>query len=341
MKFETDLLLHLINNDYSLLETEQFKRTGLKHFLKTCSANRLLYMVCRLLHEEQLAILSEGEGTYIKRILEEGDLRIKRYQKTMIFLDDVFKKKSIEWLLIKTDKDIPYVVNDIDILVKDADFELAKRLISTASGRIISDKLPEQIHYALDELCKIDIHRSFYQLNTPYVDAETLWKTPVNKEFEGVHYRTPSPTHEACMIILNTLYGCFHISFLDCLYFKKNTASIDFEEIRFQSDKYGWMNGFLTYIATLRNIFSILFPENEWESFLPKKNCTLYKKIKPDQLQLPYIFTFVEIMNIFKERGYRIRGQDCFMLAYYLYARFRYYLTNGARVPIHAHWFKF
>ena len=118
-------------------------------------------------------------------------------------------------------------------------------------------------------------------------------------------------------------------------------GSIDFEKIEFLSNKYGWAEGFLTYTAALHTVCTILFPERNWESFFARDKYCCHKKIALSQLRMPYIFNFTEMIRIFRERGQKMGKQDYFMLTYYLYARIRYYLTSGGRVPIHDHWFKF
>lgn len=336
MQFEIELINSLIKGDFTLFGSNQLKRMNFKRFLKICSVNRLLYAVALALHRNESPILGEKERSYIEKVFKEGELQIKRYLETLKWLKETFEKNSIDWLLIKTDKDIAYVVNDIDILVRESDFKLANTLVNAKWGKVISRK-PNQVHVITEGLCKIDLHNSFSQLNTSYIDNEELWQNPVKKEFRGVRYSTPSFTSETSMIILNSLFGSFHIPLLDCFFIKNNLKKINFEEMGSQAKKYGWAAALQIYISVLKYIFSIMFQKDEWERYFPN----LANERMRGQLRLPYVFTCQEILRIFKERGSRLSKQDFFMLAYYSFAKLRYRLTNGTRVPIHNHWFNF
>lgn len=77
--------------------------------------NNVAYYFCKY--------LSKGKTAMDKRIINEGEIFNNKFLKTLKFLNKVSKEKNIKFLLFKTYKYIPEIVDgDIDIFVHKKDF---------------------------------------------------------------------------------------------------------------------------------------------------------------------------------------------------------------------------
>jgi len=348
---ETDMLRKLLSNDPSFLE----RTTSVDwiRFFKIAGANRVLYLASSKLQQHQPSLaLPHKIADLLEAISKKGETLRAKAKKTMRFVDTVFNELGVDYRVIKTDKGFPYIFNDIDILVPNKDFRRSKVALEAKDHRLGTERDGIQSHLNFSSLVPVDLHTSM-RIRSPqgtvedvvlingtqYVDWAFIWNSPMGSWDSDFPCPKPSPTADACMVMLNTLFGQFYISMLDCFFFQKHADQIDFHAIYGQAKKYRWPAAFELYMSKLAELMESALEDTDLATQIKRYSRfgVSGRRRKP---QMPYLFSFPEMIRIFREK-YPYTSVDYFNFFYYPFTFIRYLITGGTRTPITGPWFDF
>ena len=290
----------------------------LMKLLKSASSNRVLYLLCKRIRERHYLGMKGRMPSLIGKIITKGEGIMEGYSVLLRKIKEEFQKKSISFLIVKTDRKVDYILADIDILIEDAKFNKAQLLLAEmAVSKSINDK-EERWQYVFDGQLKVDIHKmesDWYSNN--FLDADSIWNDTEERQFLGDIYRFPSGQNEWIFNVLNIIYEKYSLTYLDLLYFKK-VKNINYLEINKIAKEHFWDNG-------LRIL-------------------NRYLSRSSQEIRLPLMFSFVDFFRIFTSRLFRFRKEirlSLYFFLYYFYCKARYYLSGGYRTSFVGRWFEF
>lgn len=116
-------ILYWCDDEYRNLDTggpPAVEKTAFPQLLTLARKNKLSYFLARKIIED--GYLSDRIFTEAR---EEGERNLTKQQETLAFLNSMLGEKGIDFLVIKSFKDLPYYTFDIDIMVREHHFHLA------------------------------------------------------------------------------------------------------------------------------------------------------------------------------------------------------------------------
>ncbi len=321
------------------LNQSDFKNQEWQRLFKLASANRVLYSLAKNLSQAKKASQTPYLKKNINQILVEGDKRLDKLKKTLRLVKKVLTKAKISFLIVKTEKTLSYITFDLDVLVHPKDFKKAEELMRMSEARINEYQPKDQSDIYIPGLERIDLHKHFYWHSSPFLDQKFLWQDYRESQIEGVKCLVPSKTVDWTLTVLNLLYERYYIPLLEFLYLVENSSEVEFAKVFKQAEKHGWIEAFKEFLEILIGLERLMFPKSRLEQALSKQN--ILAKAIPPPVRFPFIFPTIFTIKIFWERIKRQRRLDLYQLAYYFFAKSRFYLTKGTRVPVYGDWFEF
>lgn len=212
--------------------------------------------------------LSKQSNEIEKNIIKAGEERNSIFYKTLEELDRVCKKNNIEYLLYKTYKYFDEVIwGDIDIIVKDADFDRFLQVFSDEWWNCIEDE-KRKWKCEKDGLIVIEPHVNISWNGNIFFESIQLWKNYEEVTIKWNNYLKTSNMFESLSIYLKIMYEPEYLDLYDYLVLRLNETEINrYERIL------------------------------EWFNY--KFVCNLYKninKIKADTM-FPYFFSSIFIFK--------------------------------------------
>ena len=336
----SQFLLHALTSKDAELPDWENKR-DYWHVLRLASSNRVLYSFCKALvrleginNKPDLKLLCE-------KILKKGDEKIAIFSSTLNRIQESFGQAEIPFLIAKTAWKLPYIFNDIDLLVKPAQYQRAVEILASLqrgkSKHWVS--ADDKDLFEAPDFYKIDLHYHFSWLSStkPFVDPELAWLGTEERDLFGVKCSVPNPTFEWMVNALNLMFERFHITLNGCLTLRDSFSKIDTEIIREQATKYRWSGTLGRFIAHLNALNRTLGME---EIEIPGVDC---RPIKPSrQVGFPYIFPRNEVVRAYGEQWVRRKITDPKMLLYNLvYSPLKSGLSRNEKVAIYGDWYPF
>lgn len=153
------------------------------------------------------SILSKKKTNIDKEIITAGNVLNDKYVKTLKLIDKICKENGIRFLLFKTYKYIPEVVdNDIDLLIKKKDFYQFMKIL----GRYDFDCLENEPLKGIcrrKDFCTIEprTNSSFHELII--MDENQLWNKTEKVEIMGIKIDKPIKEVEVAHLLLSLLYN--------------------------------------------------------------------------------------------------------------------------------------
>lgn len=327
---ETYLLLELIRGR-DILPTAKTITDWRKCF-RIASVNRVLFHLINQLYplRNELALI-DSEAALFEEVYLRGKEAHARYVRTLQFWHETSERLGIEYRLIKTYKAVPHIVNDLDILVFQKDFERAHEALSKIEHGRGTERDGHQYDFNYTEYIPIDLHATWEKNGsslvlvngTKFVDSDFVWEKSETFTVDGVTVLKPSATADQCLTMVNTIFGHFYLSLNELHTYNTLSHQIDSGLIQHQAEKHDWRKALDLYLDLI-------------------SRCNAQIALNQG-FQMPRVFSYRDIAVIFLEK-YRSRlgltNVDLFNSLYLNYAKARYYLTRGTRVPIHGHWAK-
>lgn len=336
MDLETKLIFQGIHNNFQFFCQQSTKLDWEKLLMKS-SFNRVLYLFTRSLLEQEELEISTPPKKNLEEIRTEGEHYLKKFSETVKFINSTLQKSSIPFLIAKTFKLRPYVTRDIDLLVKKEDLDRTLKAFENSGLKIESFKPKKQWDASGKGLLHIDIHTGFHWQGSTFLDDTLLWSNPGRIKLEEEVYPIPNPEVEASTVILNILFENMHISLLDFLYLRNIASKVNWKQIYEQSVKYGWSGAFIIFARIFNKLIHIFYPANSKSKInLPIANKEMGL---PSPVSMPYLFSWSQGAKILGERIFKRRYIPYHDMAYFAFAKTRFHLTRGKRVPMYHHWF--
>ncbi len=314
--------------------------------LKHASHNRMLYFL--------VTKLSLNPTDYAKQrlrnaIIQKGDLELRKLQNTLCFCKEVLSQSKIEFLVVRTDKFIPFITYDVDLYVEEPYFKSTQEAFRKNGCRIFSHdhclggRKPNcQVNIRRENLLQIDLHRNFTWMKTYHIDPTILKEGVTSRKIAGIECPVVSAEVEFVLNLSNVIYEKFCITLLDfyCLRQALLLAD-DLSIIKKQVDQFCWRKAFFYVVTVLAAVNEVAFPESE-NPFLKFKD--LFDKNFKANINiktLPYFFPIYKVLEIFREKLTKKMNFASISLAYYFFGRVRYSLTLKERIPYYDHWYDF
>lgn len=289
-------------------------------FLKKLSHNRVLYSYSKKVLAQGPKLDKEKKQD-LRKIVREGERRMKQFEKTVKFLNKNLKAKGIPYLVVKTFKYIDYVTFDVDVLVPYEKFYEAQELLEKGGCRILPHPRKQGLHQrncVKKGLLNIDLHRNFYWLGIEHVDLNFVWKKPRRRKINGVMCSCPSLEVDFLLHNKQLAYERYYVTLLDYLAVTEGRVDMDFSKIRRQVKKYRWEYSYYVLMHVLDEIENSL-----------------------DSVSLPYMYPLKNVFEQLLEVLMHNRKVLFADFGYYCFTFMRYFLSGKRRMPYYDHWFDF
>lgn len=275
-----------------------------ERFYKYLSNNKVAYYYSKYLSKDQ----TEKE----KWIIQRGEELNNKYIETLTFLEDICSINNIRFLLYKTHKYIPEVVDgDIDVFVKKEDFYKFMQVLEKEGFKCVEDE-PGKGKCEKDNFLVIEPHINISWRQGEYTKEAFIWEN-TRKIKEDIFLQVEAASAEIELIsLIGKVY--FEPQYLD-LYSRK-TIRYFFEQ------------------DTI-NIQSILKNINFGEAFeylvLKERSINIKKKA-------PFFMDPIHYLYYWWEQCRKNKNWKYFLLhiVYYVYWNFRYSLID--KLPFSHNW---
>jgi len=318
------------------------------YLLKRASQNRVLYLFARNLAEMPTAQHPPALLERLQKITTQGEIRLRRLGDTLEFVTSELEQHKVPYLVIKTDKYIPYVTFDVDLLVREEDFDAVQRLFSAKGVEILPHssllgrKPGKQMNCLKPGLLNIDLHTEITWQGSDYIEPVLFWQNTRRLTRHGVTFDVPSLEVEFMVDCAEVLYERFYFHLLHLLSLRKFCRqSMDWELIFEHTRRYGWQNAFANLLVLLEGTSARLLKGEPFTLPLEVRDRAQQltgRKTLPAVDVLPHLFSPARVVTIFWERIRRRRHFDPVCFSYWLYTRLRYVATRGRRFPLYLDW---
>lgn len=196
----------------ALMEKYDFPIEKSKKFYKYLLDNNVAYYYARY--------VSNTKNNIEEDIIKAGDTLLVKFTKTITLINSICKNANIEFLLFKTYKHIPEIVDgDIDLLIKEKDFSLFLTLLQEYGFTIIPEG-PTKASCLKEGFCKIEPRTSFSFHGTEILKKQTVWKHIQTVKIDSLTIKTTTKEIDTLFTLLNALYGPNYIKLYSYLVFK-------------------------------------------------------------------------------------------------------------------------
>lgn len=345
MKKELKTLCGVIENKWEMVSRKEVS-ASLVPLINLASRNRVLFYFCQQLLQHKNLPISEEQQIYLKKIHDQGSVWQGRLKRTVSFILDTFSRHGIPFLIVKTDRLIPYVTYDVDLLVRPEDFEKTKEMLASLGelGRHPGKQSQKQVNFFGDELLTIDIHKGFYWQGFSYVDEQLAWKNQRSARLEDIEYPAPCLEIELILEFAHLIYERRYITILD-LYFLDSLLKqgLDVNLIGQQVVQFSWRYSFLAMFDILHALANEVFPGEPWNAFSRQIGKTFGLKRRKKtigRIDLPFLLSPIIVSRFFWEKISASKKMRLWDMAYYCYATTRYFLSGRKRFPYYIEWFE-
>ncbi|OGM19028.1 hypothetical protein A2686_04515 [Candidatus Woesebacteria bacterium RIFCSPHIGHO2_01_FULL_38_10] len=301
-------------------------KTQIIELLEKSKYNKTLIPVLEYL----LRIVTRKDIGWSELKILEGKINknLVRQKNTLKDIKKILSQRKIEYLISKTARTIPYVTHDIDIVVKEKDFERTVEVFGLDGyrigkhGTINGIKANWQITAKKDNQLLIDIHKNISWMGSEYLSFTDYWSNPGHQKFFGTTQPIPSKEVELIQVAANVLFEKFHLTLLDYLYLKKLIAFSKVGEVTRITEKYKWGNLFNDLMTAITDIERKDKPEIVSRVF----------KVDSD-ISFPIIVRFSYSIRIFLNRLFSGYGISLVAVIYVCYMYLKMYLKKGNFYP--------
>jgi hypothetical protein len=250
----TALLLYCFDDEYH--ETySQFiheiisKKQVLCDALKIARDDGLSYYFCKRLLEEGV------KPTYeILKELDEQKRNVLKFRETLSFLSQFLKNERLDFRFIKLYRSVPYIPRDIDVLIKDYQFDDVLSAFNKI-GADIKVYENEDISCKIGDLVKVDLYKGFYYFSSCFIDTEFLWKKPRIVHIQDICCQIPNSEADFLSTLIHALFGHGYLSLLDFLYAKSLLKeSLDLNAIENHVKDHGWFYAYKMLTNVIQDI---------------------------------------------------------------------------------------
>jgi thymidylate kinase len=295
-----------------------------KYIIDMATKNNVELLLCKNLLRYYVEVLPSQIKKKLNEIVEICERKKKRMINIIKVILEEFSKSGIQFIVFKTFPPFEYVPTDIDILVKQSDFENACEILDKISKAKRVEKAmlfgsQKGARFSISEDLMVDLHSKIVW-GKKAISSSDIFSKKISKEVDGIRIFVPSTVDELRMLIFHCIYEHEYITLSDNYWISSLVENIDDLQINDPSrDEF-----FLFAIINIRNF---VFGLNSHQ--LIDKICKRsYVKIKYplEQLIKPTIFIQPSASIITEPLHFSIS----------LYRRLRFKATG--RLPFNENW---
>lgn len=198
----------------------------------------------------------------IKKFLAHKFIEITR---TTEFLLNEFGSAGIDFLVFKTVAPFKFYKDDIDIYVKEENFDIAFKILLDNEFKP-SSQLKNTVHFDKNSFVQVDLHK---KVNWGYLgnsglgpemfDLSGFWENRINKEFFGNIVNVPSLEFEILVLNAHSLFQHGYLTLGEILFIGEilRDKQIDVDILRYESSKYGWEELLFFNLGIVEDFYSL------------------------------------------------------------------------------------
>jgi hypothetical protein len=308
--------------------------------LQLASNNRVLYVIARELLKDNFVQGNSRILANLTRIVTESEERLDHLKQTLEFTERTLGNASVPYIVAKTDRGLPYVTFDIDVLVKPEDLERSFEVFEAQGAGLVPTYEKNETDVILPDLLRVDLHSGFFCHRQPYAAAEPMWDGVRKIAVQGVTVNLPNIDSELALMIGHTIHERLNVPLLEFLFLKDNIGCANWSRVEEEADRHGWLGSLRVFEGIAAWIDQTLFPESQNPLFPDRRRKGLQRAMSRT-LSMPYMFTIPAGLRVLVDRAYGPRRLDTYDIGHFVWTSHRYWLTQGKRVPIYYHWFPF
>jgi len=318
MEKKSKIMIDVISNKKNQIKKQDFKNIDWKKLLVQVSNNRVLYVFSKnLVRYDHLLKQSQRED--LEKIIDSGQENINFLKKTLLFVKEILEKNNIDYVIFRTNKFLPFVTFDIDLLVKSETYHKTIEIFKHNGFRTVSHNkslggrlFDNQINLVSKKYLKIDLHKRCTWIKSFYLDEYKIFDDINFTKIEGIKVPTPNIEHEYIFNLCHALFERFYLTYLDyyCLKELSSRKKFNKEVIIKTAKKFNWLHAYNIFINETEKIDN--FPH-----FFGEKNILRYLFFK------------------FRSENYI----DFIAFLYHYYSRIKYILNGKQKTPYYSHWF--
>lgn len=313
--------------------------------LRKASKNRVLYAISKNLLPDcnEAPIPLKQKLVEISRL---GDLWLTKLCNTLEFIEEHFSMLDVDYLIVKTNRSLPYITYDVDVLVHQSDFNDVVKFLSRF-GKVDTHPRKQkeyQKNIFVENILTIDLHMDFSWEGSKYVSNRFVWGVRRKDKIVGVFCPTPSFETELLLNMAHVLFERRYLTLLDFLYIRDIAQRVqDWKTIFDQLKMHRWLKPFLSLALVVNEINrqlgrgvvfdESLLREESGEPFSPQFWC------KSDSIDLPYFLSTSLVLDVYWGRMCERSSFPLWDIGYYFFMTARYYLSGKRRLPYYLCWF--
>jgi len=238
--------------------------TDLKQALKLAQLNKVSYPFAEGIYRNRPDLINDA----IKLEIMKGRANSILLNETLKFLALLSEQKEIDILVIKTFKGIPYITQDVDILVKKEHWRRLLALLKEDKcvkinhGHMFFRALNKSNEYSFkkDRLLTIDLYQDFSWFGSDIVSESFIWENPRSYNIGSERFcRIPNPDADLMTIMEHDLFWDGKFSLLDLRYIDTLLkGEIRHAELIKESKDNGWCRAYKKLLEEIRRVNEIL-----------------------------------------------------------------------------------
>ena len=247
--------------------------------------NKLSYYLSKRIIDE-----SHRSDKLFVDAVREGEVNIAQQKQTLQFLNSALGREGIDFLVIKSYKDLPYYTFDIDIMVREPHYRQAVEILHAHGYRPTVMKrripLPAFLENGLSRVgggnlvkegsLEVDIYQDTSWTGQTCVDNEFIWREPELVDMSGVTVRIPRREADLLLSLAHVIFCHGSINLLDFLYMSHRLQQdLNLDALLYEAEKYGWSHSLRILVTRIRELHR-----------------TIYFKEAPKSVSFPYIVPF-------------------------------------------------
>jgi hypothetical protein len=286
--------------------------------------NNVELLLCKNLLRHYVEVLPSQVKKKLSEIVEICEEKRKRIIDVMRVILEEFSKSGIQFIVFKTFPLFEYVPTDIDILVKQSDFEKACEILDKVSKAKQVERatlwgIKKGVRFSISEDLIVDLHSKIIWGEKAISNADIFFRK-VLKEVDGMRIFVPSTVDELKILTSHCIYQHEYITLSDNYWISSLVESTDDLQIN-DLDR---NELFLIVIINIRNFIFGLNPLQLIDKIGKRSHVKI--KCSPEQLIKPTIF-IQSSASIITEPLYSL---------IFLYRRLRFKVTG--KLPFNENW---
>lgn len=179
-------------------------------------SNSVAYYYCKY--------LSKKKTPMDEKIISAGEILNNKFVKTLKLLNKITKENNIKFLLFKTYKYIPEIVDgDIDIFIQKKNFYKFLEILTKNGFRCFENEIEKAI-CEKEGYCKVEprVNAAFHKI--VIINDQKIWNNKEQIKINGIEILKVSKEIDLLYLLLSILYGPNYLKLYLVLVYKKNNV---------------------------------------------------------------------------------------------------------------------